>query len=82
MLWIKTAICSHTSATVAGWGRSLPYGSFGGPLGGLTCRGGRAIPADFVKMTVDKPFVFALRDAASGLVLLTGYVDNPKVGGS
>jgi len=42
----------------------------------------RAIPGDFVKMTVDKPFVFALRDAASGFVLLTGYVDNPKDGAS
>jgi serine protease inhibitor len=38
----------------------------------------RAIDGDFVKMTVDKPFVFALRDAATGLVLLTGYVDNPQ----
>jgi serine protease inhibitor len=38
----------------------------------------RAIATDFVKMVVDKPFLFALRDAQSGLVLLTGYVDNPK----
>jgi serine protease inhibitor len=38
----------------------------------------RAVATDFVKMTVDKPFMFALRDAQSGLVLLTGYVDNPK----
>jgi serine protease inhibitor len=38
----------------------------------------RAIATDYVKMLVDKPFVFALRDAASGLVLLTGYVANPK----
>ena len=38
----------------------------------------RAIATDYVKMLVDKPFLFALRDAASGLVLLTGYVANPK----
>jgi len=38
----------------------------------------RAVATDFVKMTVDKPFMFALRDAQSGLVLLTGYVDNPN----
>jgi serine protease inhibitor len=38
----------------------------------------RAIATDFVKMVVDKPFFFALRDAQSGLMLLTGYVDNPK----
>ena len=38
----------------------------------------RAVTTDFVKMLVDKPFLFALRDAASGLVLLTGYVANPK----
>jgi len=38
----------------------------------------RAIASDFVKMTVDKPFLFALRDASNGLVLLTGYVANPK----
>ena len=38
----------------------------------------RAITTDFTKVMVDKPFLFALRDAASGLVLLTGYVANPK----
>jgi serine protease inhibitor len=27
-----------------------------------------------VKITVDKPFVFALRDRRSGLILLSGYV--------
>ena len=42
----------------------------------------RAITTDFVKVMVDKPFLFALRDAASGLVLLTGYVANPKDSGS
>jgi serine protease inhibitor len=29
---------------------------------------------EYVQMIVDKPFIFALRDAASGLVLLSGYV--------
>ncbi len=38
----------------------------------------RAIATDFAKVVVDKPFLFALRDAATGLVLLTGYVANPK----
>jgi serine protease inhibitor len=33
-----------------------------------------------VKMTVDKPFVFALRDQKTGLILLMGYVGNPAVG--
>ena len=32
---------------------------------------------DHVRMTVDKPFLFALRDRKSGLVLLTGYVGTP-----
>jgi serine protease inhibitor len=30
-----------------------------------------------VKMTVDKPFVFALRDQKSGLILFMGYVASP-----
>jgi serine protease inhibitor len=30
-----------------------------------------------VKMIVDKPFVFALRDQKTGLILFTGYVGNP-----
>ncbi len=38
----------------------------------------RAIATDFAKVVIDKPFLFALRDAATGLVLLTGYVANPK----
>jgi serine protease inhibitor len=38
----------------------------------------RAIATDFAKVAVDKPFLFALRDAATGLVLLTGYVANPR----
>jgi serpin B len=38
----------------------------------------RAITSDFVKMTFDRPFLFALRDTASGVVLLTGYVASPR----
>jgi serine protease inhibitor len=35
-------------------------------------------PDGYVKMVVDKPFVFALRDRKSGLVLLEGYVAQPS----
>jgi serine protease inhibitor len=38
----------------------------------------RGVALDYVKMMVDKPFLFALRDADTGLVLLTGYVGNAK----
>jgi serpin B len=34
-------------------------------------------PDDHVKMIVDKPFVFALRDRKTGLVLFMGYVGAP-----
>jgi serpin B len=34
-------------------------------------------PNDHVKMVVDKPFMFALRDQKTGLVLFTGYVGAP-----
>jgi serpin B len=40
----------------------------------------RGAASDLLKVVVDKPFLFALRDAQSGLMLLTGYVDNPKGG--
>jgi serpin B len=33
-----------------------------------------ALPSRTVKIVVDKPFVFALRDRQSGLILLSGYV--------
>jgi serine protease inhibitor len=33
-----------------------------------------------LKMIVDKPFMFALRDQKTGLILLMGYVGNPVVG--
>jgi serine protease inhibitor len=36
-------------------------------------------PNGYLKMVVDKPFVFALRDRKSGLVLLEGYVAQPSV---
>jgi len=34
---------------------------------------------DHVRMIVDKPFVFALRDDKTGLILFMGYVGAPKV---
>jgi serine protease inhibitor len=37
----------------------------------------RSLADEYVKMTVDKPFVFALRDQKTGLLLLTGYVGSP-----
>jgi serpin B len=36
------------------------------------------IEQDFVKLVADKPFVFALRDATTGLIVVAGYVANPK----
>ncbi len=39
----------------------------------------RSLSADpYVKMNIDKPFVFALRDERTGLVLMTGYVTDPN----
>jgi serine protease inhibitor len=37
-------------------------------------------PDDHVKMIVDKPFVFALRDRKTGLILFMGYVGAPPKG--
>jgi len=37
----------------------------------------RSLQADFVKLVADKPFVFALRDATTGLIIVAGYVANP-----
>jgi serpin B len=37
----------------------------------------RSMPVEYVKMVVDKPFVFALRDTNTGMILLAGYVGNP-----
>jgi serine protease inhibitor len=34
-------------------------------------------PDDYVKMIVDKPFVFALRDQRTGLFLFMGYIGTP-----
>jgi serpin B len=36
--------------------------------------------ADYVQMIVDRPFIFSLRDAKSGLILLSGYVAEVAVG--
>ena len=38
----------------------------------------RSASMDFVKMNVDKPFLFAIRDTKSGLILLAGYVADPS----
>jgi serine protease inhibitor len=40
----------------------------------------RSFATDFIKMTVDKPFLFGLRDQKSGLLLLAGYVGDPTGG--
>ena len=37
----------------------------------------RSVNAQEVRMVVDKPFVFALRDIATGFVVLSGYVARP-----
>jgi serpin B len=42
-----------------------------------TMRSVATSPTQYVKMVVDKPFVFALRDRQAGLVLLQGYVASP-----
>jgi serpin B len=41
-------------------------------------RAARPEPADRVRMVVDKPFLFALRERDSGLILLAGYVGRPE----
>jgi serine protease inhibitor len=41
-------------------------------------RAARPEPADRVRMVVDKPFMFALRERDSGLILLAGYVGRPE----
>ncbi len=38
----------------------------------------RGLNTDTVKMVVDKPFMFALRQQSSGLVLILGYVGDPS----
>jgi len=32
---------------------------------------------DLLEMKVDKPFLFALRDGETGLILMSGYVGRP-----
>jgi serpin B len=39
--------------------------------------GTRSAAGPFVKMIADKPFMFALREATSGLIIVAGYVANP-----
>jgi serine protease inhibitor len=41
----------------------------------------RSAEPEFVKFTADKPFVFALRDQGSGLIVLCGYIGNPQTYG-
>lgn len=35
---------------------------------------------DYVNLIVDKPFIFALREHRTGVVLVTGYISEPTVG--
>lgn len=37
----------------------------------------RSLEQDFMRFVADKPFVFALRDSRSGLILVAGYVGQP-----
>ena len=37
----------------------------------------RGVDKDYVRMVVDKPFMFALRDSVTGLILMAGYVGEP-----
>jgi serine protease inhibitor len=37
----------------------------------------RSVDANYVRMVVDRPFMFALRDAVTGLILVAGYVGQP-----
>ena len=40
--------------------------------------GGTAAPVDSVNLTIDKPFVFFVRDNATGAILFLGRVENPN----
>jgi serpin B len=37
----------------------------------------RSFDPSYVRMVVDKPFMFALRDKVTGLILMAGYVGEP-----
>jgi serpin B len=52
-------------------------GTEGAAVTGVMTTRGLGLPQDHVKMIVDKPFIFALRDEKSGLVLFMGYVGAP-----
>jgi serpin B len=39
----------------------------------------RGMPHEFVRMIVDKPFLFTLLDKQAGLVIAAGYVASPKI---
>jgi len=39
----------------------------------------RSSTVGVMRVDVDKPFMFALRDKKSGLILMSGYVGNPAV---
>jgi len=43
----------------------------------MTTRSIKIASSDHIKMVVDKPFVFALRDDETGLILFMGYVGAP-----
>jgi serpin B len=45
----------------------------------MTTRGIKVAQPDHVRMVVDKPFVFALRDDRTGLILFMGYVGSPAL---
>jgi len=41
----------------------------------------RSFEGGYVKMIVDKPFLFGLRDAATGLMIMAGYIGRPEASG-
>ncbi len=41
-------------------------------------RAGAAMPTNIKKMTVDKPFVFVIKDNQSGVILFIGKINSPK----